>query len=130
VAAHVEQLIGIYNAEGTLRGELAYFVGKRLGRSHCALCDITHGLVATKPAWQHCRMSLPVRFETVHLDERDDDLVSLTDGRTPCVVADVDGRREILLGPDDLEACHGSPDALVAAIGRATDERGWILARP
>ena len=130
MAAHVEHLTGIYHAEGTLRGELAYFVGKHLGRAHCALCDITHGLVATKPAWQQSRMSLPVRFDTVHLDERDDDLVGLTEGHTPCVVAEVDGRREILLGPEELEACHGSPDALVAALGRAAEQRGWTLAQP
>ena len=109
-------------------GELAYFVGKRLGRAHCALCDITHGLVSTKPAWQRCRMELTVRFDTLHLDERDDELTSLTDGAVPCIVAEVDGVKEVLLDPDDLEACHGSPDALVAAIRRAVDERGWTFA--
>jgi hypothetical protein len=33
-------LIGVYAADGTVTGELAYFVGARLGRAHCALCDI------------------------------------------------------------------------------------------
>lgn len=124
---NVERYVGVYNAEGSLRGELAYFVGKRLGRAHCALCDITHGLVSTKPAWQSCRLDLAVRFDTVHLDERDAALVELTEGRTPCVVAEGDGWSEVLLGPAELEKCHGSPNALVAALAQATAERGWIV---
>lgn len=123
--ATVERYVGIYHANGSLTGELAYFVGKRLGRSHCALCDITHGLVSTKPAWQRCRVMLPVRFETLHLDERDDEMRALTEGRTPCVVVEGHGMREILLGRDDLEACKGSPDALVQALEQAGAERGW-----
>jgi hypothetical protein len=39
----IARLIGVYNAEGSLRGELAYLLGKLTGRAHCALCDITHG---------------------------------------------------------------------------------------
>ncbi len=41
---HVVRLIGVYDADGTLRGELGYWVGARLGRRHCSLCDITHAL--------------------------------------------------------------------------------------
>jgi hypothetical protein len=39
----VVRLVGVYDADGTPRGEIAYWVGARLGRTHCALCDITHG---------------------------------------------------------------------------------------
>jgi hypothetical protein len=121
----VHALIGVYNAEGTIRGELSYLFGKFLGRAHCALCDITHGLATTKPAWQQCRLEIPVHFETVHLDERDDGLAALTEGRTACVVADLGDRREILLGPEDLDACHGEPEALVQALNDAVASRGW-----
>jgi hypothetical protein len=123
--ATIERYVGVYNANGSLTGELAYFVGKRLGRAHCALCDITHGLVSTKPAWQRCRIMMPVRFDTVHLDERDDELRALTEGQTPCVVVEGHGMREILLGPDDLEQLHGSPEALVDALAQAAGDRGW-----
>ena len=35
-----------------LRGELTYWVGARLGRAHCALCAITHGLVRERRDWK------------------------------------------------------------------------------
>ena len=63
---NVVRLVGVYNADGTVFGELSYFVGKRLGRAHCALCDITHGLVRERPAWQECVAALPVPFEMFH----------------------------------------------------------------
>lgn len=115
----------MYDASGTLRGELAYWVRSRLGRDHCSLCDITHGTFREKPEWEGCRSQLPVPMETVHLDERDEPLERLTAGRTPCVVAEVDGRLEMLLGPQALAACDRSPEALVAAIARELDRRGW-----
>jgi hypothetical protein len=120
----VDRLVGVYHADGSLRGELSYWVGARLGRAHCALCDITHGTFRMKAQWRECRQRLPVEFETVHLDERPADLVGLTDGRTPCVTALVDGHWVMLLEPDDLEACHGDGDALVDAITVALASRG------
>lgn len=63
-------LVGVYNADGTIRGELAYWVGKRLGRAHCALCDITHGSVKERPEWKRCRDGLPVPFDTYHRDDQ------------------------------------------------------------
>lgn len=118
-------LTGVYHAEGTLRGELAYVVGKALGRAHCALCDITHGTVRERPEWKACRAGLPVPFATVHLDERSPEVAAATDGWTPCVVAHTaDGQIVRLLGPDDLEACGKDPAAMVAAVERAADGTG------
>jgi hypothetical protein len=37
------QVVGIYNADGSVIGELAYVVSKLTGRGSCELCDITHG---------------------------------------------------------------------------------------
>jgi hypothetical protein len=70
----IKGLVGIYNAEGTLRGELTYWVGARLGREHCGLCDITHGSVREKAEWKRCRAGLPVPFDTFHRDDQPDDI--------------------------------------------------------
>jgi len=35
--------VGIYNADGSLLGEVSYVLAKYTGRGHCELCDITHG---------------------------------------------------------------------------------------
>jgi hypothetical protein len=48
----IRRLVGVYNANGSVGGELAYFIGARLGRAHCALCDITHGLVRERATWK------------------------------------------------------------------------------
>ena len=43
--AEVTGLVGVYHANGSWHGELAYLLGRLSGRAHCALCDITHGLL-------------------------------------------------------------------------------------
>lgn len=121
----VVRLIGVYNAEGTVRGELAYWVGRRLGRAHCGLCDITHGSVRERPDWRASRSTLPVPFDTFHRDDQPAGARAVVGDDLPAVLADMsDGAVVRLLGPHDLDACHGSPDALVEAIHRALAERG------
>ena len=62
----IVRLVGVYDADATFRGELSYWVGARLGRRHCALCDITHGTVRERPEWAACRTGLPIPFDTFH----------------------------------------------------------------
>ena len=66
----VRRPIGVYNANGMIRGELAYWVGAKLGPTHCALCDITHGGIRERSEWVTCRAGLPVTFDTYHLDDQ------------------------------------------------------------
>jgi hypothetical protein len=112
----VRRLVGVYHASGTLWGELSYWLKARVGGAHCALCDITHGSVREKADWKECKVRLPVPFETVHLDERDDALAAFTEGRTPCVVADTGAGLVMLVDDAELRSCEGAPDRLVAAI--------------
>lgn len=112
----VLRLVGVYHAPGTLWGELSYWLKARVGGAHCALCDITHGSVREKAEWKQCKTQLPVLFETVHLDERDDELRSFTDGRTPCVVAETTSGLVMLVDDDELRSCDGSPRCLIGAI--------------
>jgi hypothetical protein len=109
-AAAIISLTGVYDAEGTLAGELAYSIGARLGRRHCALCDITHGLVRTRPEWKEALDGLPVRFTAVHLDERTPVVMEASRGQEPCVVAiRADGSADLLIDSAQLEACQGDP---------------------
>lgn len=129
-AEQITELIGVYDAKGTITGELAYWVGARLGRAHCALCDITHGLLREKSEWRSCRAGLPIPFATVHLDEQSPDLAALTAGTVPCVAARTATDLRILLGPADLSACAGVPSNLVAAVEAAVDRAGLRLGPP
>lgn len=122
--ARVRRLVGVYNADGTLRGEVAYVVGKLLGRAHCALCDITHGAVSEKAEWKACRAALPVRFDTYHRDDQPDAARPLTDGRLPAVLAETDGGYVYLLGQAELDACAASPESLVDAVTTAVAHLG------
>ena len=117
--APIRRLVGVYDAEGTLRGELAYWVGARLGRAHCSLCDITHGSIREKGEWKACRQGLPVAFDTYHRDDQPPEVRAALEGRAPAVVAETDAGYVPLLDGSALDACEGSPAALVTAIEQA-----------
>lgn len=119
MTTQVTRLIGVYDADGTLRGELSYWVGARLGKAHCALCDITHGLTRTKAEWKHCRATLPVPFDTYHRDDQPDAVRAATGDIAAVVVAETNDGIVPLLGPAELDECDGSPDALMLAVHAA-----------
>lgn len=125
----VTELIGVYDADGTLRGEVAYVVGKLLGSAHCALCDITHGPLRERPGWRRCRDGLPVPFRTFHRNDQPDAVRPVTDGRLPAVVAVTDRGPVLLVGAEELAGCASSPERLVAAIDGATARLGLTFAR-
>tara|TARA_B110000091_G_C13687508_1_gene420580 strand:- start:20 stop:388 length:369 start_codon:yes stop_codon:yes gene_type:complete len=97
---------GVYHADGGIIGELQYVLGKIRGTAHCALCDITHSFVSEKKTMKECRSNSPVPFNLVHLNEQIDELKSITEGMTPCVVAETKEGFEIILYSDDLENCN------------------------
>ena len=117
----IVKLTGVYDANGSLAGELAYWMGARLGKRHCALCEITHGLVRTKPEWREARDGLPVEFTAVHLDERDPAVAEASRGKEPCVVAvRDDGSADVVIGKAELEDCDGDPMAFAALLERVS----------
>lgn len=113
------RLIGVYDADNTIRGEVAYWIGARLGRRHCSLCDITHGSIRQRPEWTACRAGLPVPFDTFHRNDQPDTARAAAGGQAPVVVAETNRGHVLLLSPADLDACGGSIDGLVEAIERA-----------
>ena len=115
----VIRLIGVYDADGGLRGEIAYLAGKVAGR-HCTLCDITHSPVRRRREWDAYASTLPVPFALVHRNERSRAVAEATEGREACVVAECDdGSIVFLLGNADLEQARdvaGLASALAAAL--------------
>ena len=123
----VERLTGVYQADGSLIGELRYFAGKLMGRAHCALCDITHGTIREKEAFTSCRAALPVPLVTVHLDERSEEVRAFTEGRTPCVIAHTSAGLEMLLTAEALEACASDVQRFHRAVMDAMRARDLSL---
>lgn len=128
MGATIVALTGVYDADGTLVGELRYWFGARLGRAHCALCDITHGSVRERPEWRECRDDLTVPFATVHRDEQSAAVATATAGEYPAVVATLDdGTTTRILDGGALAEAAGAAErqaALVAAIEAAAAARG------
>ncbi|MFM8527883.1 MAG: hypothetical protein ACKOBH_07235 [bacterium] len=117
----IEQLIGVYDANGSILGEISYWVGARLGRRHCALCEITHGVFKEKAEWRSCSSNLPVPFQALHLDELPPAVSSLVGSEAPCVVAErSDGDYEIVIDRHQLESCDGQPARLAELIEALT----------
>ena len=64
------EIVGVYNATGTLFGELTYIIKKGLGLSKCALCDITHGWqINGKKSWKDQCGASALEYRFLHLEE-------------------------------------------------------------
>lgn len=120
-------LIGVYDADGSLAGEVRYWLGARVGRAHCSLCDITHGLFREKSEWRDCRETLGVSFTTFHRDDAPIDVLTAADHRLPVVVVRTPNELTVLLGPDDLEGLGGDVERFHSALVAACARRGIEL---
>lgn len=124
----LERLVGVYDADGTAIGELRYWFGARLGRAHCALCDLTHGMFRERSDWQSCRAELPAPFETYHRDDQPERVRAAAAGALPVVVAETSRGARVLLGPEQLDELDGSVDRFVAALLEAIEREGIRVA--
>ena len=113
------EVIGVYNANSTILGEVSYWIGARFGVAHCSLCDITHGLFAERKDWKSCRDQSEFNFSTFHRNDQPEAVRAAANDVTPVVVAFVNDKYQVLLGPQQIDACEGSPERLVAAITEA-----------
>lgn len=121
----ISELVGIYDADGGLRGEAAYVWGRLRGTTHCGLCDITHSSVRRKSEWDRMAASLAVPVRLLHLNELDDGLrAALAVTSAPVVLARDGSRWRELVGAAELDAMSGSVDALGTVL------RGHLDASP
>lgn len=111
----VDRLLGVYNADGGLVGELRYIVGHLLGTTSCALCDITHSPIRRKREWDALVAELGVRVDLRHLNELDERERAAVGESAPVVLVERDGMLSPLLDDAQLTALDGS----VAAFGTA-----------
>lgn len=60
---------GIYNADGTILGEIKYVYMKVSGTGSCALCDITHTWTGRKASFDQACQRASIRFVLLHTNE-------------------------------------------------------------
>jgi hypothetical protein len=113
VKSQIIEFIGVYDADSTLRGEISYWIGARLGRTHCSLCEITHGLFTQKKQWGHCQEELPVPFLTFHRNDAPQDVLAATQGQFPIVLMRTSDSLSVVASSAQLDAMQGSPDYLL-----------------
>jgi hypothetical protein len=117
------RLIGVYDADGGLVGDLAYVAKKLAGRGGCGLCDLTHGYsIAPKSAWSACAAELGVPVVLLHKNELSPPVAAAARS-LPCVLGEsADGITLLLDGPE-LASCRGDVatfrDVLAVALARA-----------
>jgi hypothetical protein len=109
------RLIGVYNADGGVIGELKYFFGHLKGMAKCELCDITHSLIQRKSSWDRLAGELKseygLDFVLEHLNERSEAETKASAGREPCVLAEYpDGSLGMFLDRQELRMVDGNVD--------------------
>lgn len=113
----VDEFVFIYDADGTVMGELRYWFSTLLGAEHCSLCDLTHGRFRQRAEFRHGRESLGAPVVLLHRNDLERaehaDLVPLASGRLPCVLMRREGRVEMACDPTLLATFEGDPSRLL-----------------
>ena len=102
----ITKLIGIYDADGGIFGEMKYFASKVFTNKHCSLCDITHG--KSRNEWEKCEKQLPLSIDFVHLNERNEAMKKYTDEATPCVIGKTAAGYITIISKKELKECNGN----------------------
>jgi hypothetical protein len=114
----------VYDADGTILGEVTYMVRKWLGLGKCDLCDVTHAGVRRRPAWVEAAAGLEVNVRALHRDELDTDVRTFIDGAFPSVVGRRSGTLGWILRPEEIGAYVGDPRRLADTIAAYFGEAG------
>ncbi len=116
MTSNVTEFIGVYDADSTLLGEVSYWIGARLGMTHCSLCELTHGLFTEKAEWKLCSKSLGVPFRTFQRDDAPDDVKEVLAGHYPAVLQRTNEDLSVVLTREALENFDG----------RTADFAAWL----
>ena len=124
----VVEVVGVYNADGGVVGELSYVVGHLLGSADCSLCDVTHGGLRRKKEWDAKAAQLPVPVRLVHRNETSEEEKDLIEGSgLPVVIGRRrDGSLTTLVPPLTLASAEGSVDAFFDSLRQALDDEGAL----
>ncbi len=101
----VDRLVGIYDADSGLLGEVRYALGKVFANRHCSLCDLTHRGLKRRAEWNALVERLGVPCALLHRNEMEEPVRRVVGGSLPCILVARDAQLELLLGPAELAEC-------------------------
>ncbi len=116
----IDRLTFVYDADGSLAGEVKYWVGTLFGAQHCSLCDLTHHRFGKRKAFDECAGRLRTPFEYLHRDELPEELRGVAPV-LPAVIGHAGTESTLLMGPVELAAFNGDLaafEAVLAAVAR------------
>lgn len=114
----------IYNASGTIAGELNYLYGKYFQDEHCELCDITHGTVSAKPEWKAWISALKCENYVLHTNEAEEMNVDYSRFELPVVLVDRGNGLEELVTKEEMADSGKGVEAFGALFYRKLDQFG------
>ncbi len=115
----IETFLLVWNADGGLRGTLAYAAQRMRGRHPCALCDLTYGLVTPRQEWNACARDLGAPWQGLYRDRLDAEQTRVVGGDFPCVLARTPGGLVKLLDSTAIASCDGNLDRFVERLRAA-----------
>jgi hypothetical protein len=120
----VVRLHGVYDASGTIVGEISYFLRRTFTNQHCSLCDITHSTFSRRPTWDSCVANLGIEFQLHHRNDVPATVAATPGYATPCVICEYeDGSLTLFINSNELDSCGNSPEQLMNLIfAKITDK--------
>ena len=112
------ELICVYDADGSLLGELNYLYKKIFQNFSCSMCDITHNFITTKKKWKTGVQNCKYDISTYHLDDQPTLIKETTLNNTPCVVKVEGGSSSILISNDELKTIDGNVGSFFSLIDK------------
>jgi hypothetical protein len=119
----IARLTFVYDADGSLAGELKYWFGTLFGAEHCSLCDLTHSRWGRRSEFLECAERVGVPIEYRHRDDVDPDLAAVVPAWPAVIGHEPDGTPHLLLGRELLADLHGDIAAFESALRSALDHR-------
>ena len=114
----ISEIIFVYDADGSIVGEVRYWVGTLFGAEHCSLCDVTHTRWGRRREFVECadRIGIPITY--LHRDSVPADVRAVASG-WPCVIGRFDDEVRVLLGPPELAAVAGDVEGFESSLRSA-----------
>ena len=122
-SAPIDRLTFVYDADGSVIGELKYWFGTLFGGEHCSLCDITHHRWGKRSDFARCAANLGLPIAYLHRDDLAGDLLQFA-GTLPAVIGHAGDEAILLLGPYELAPLHGDVGGFEHALRAEIASRG------